>query len=364
MPRNGADAETGGCSTLTTTSRRSDRFLRALEGYSQVTFVSHVQPDPDSLGSMLGLAHLVETCLGKPTRLTRDGLICRAENKAMVDLLQLDLIPLEEVRWQPDEAVVMVDSQPKTGRHSFNGNVSVTAVIDHHSTPGDLEGIPFTDIRKRIGATCSLVARYTMEQEISIPRRIATALLYGIESELSGFPREASPLDDSAQLFLYPLADKDVIAQIRNARLPESYYESILQALQNSFLYDRLMISWVNEMAMPEHAAEVCDFMMRFEQVDWCVVGGICQDALVLSVRTVLPQAEAGELLRQVVGKLGRAGGHDRRAGGLIRLSSTAPSAVEELQSELRRRFLKVLKMDETRGRRLMPLREMLQHLQ
>ena len=66
-------------------ARRSDRFLDGLKDASGVTFVSHVHPDPDSLGSMMGLAHLVETCLGKPTRLTRDGLISRAENRAMVE---------------------------------------------------------------------------------------------------------------------------------------------------------------------------------------------------------------------------------------------------------------------------------------
>jgi len=41
-------------------ARRSDRFLAQLSGYKRVTLVTHVNPDPDSLGSMLGLAHLVE----------------------------------------------------------------------------------------------------------------------------------------------------------------------------------------------------------------------------------------------------------------------------------------------------------------
>src|ERR1700730_1969675 len=97
-------------------TRRSDRFLAGLAEFESVTFVSHVNPDPDALGSMLGLAHLVETCLGKPTRLTRDGLISRAENRAMVELLGIDLEPVDELSHQPGEAVVMVDSQPNTGR--------------------------------------------------------------------------------------------------------------------------------------------------------------------------------------------------------------------------------------------------------
>jgi nanoRNase/pAp phosphatase (c-di-AMP/oligoRNAs hydrolase) len=202
-----------------------------------------------------------------------------------------------------------------------------------------------------------------MEQEVTIPKRLATALLYGIETELSGYPREASARDDSALLYLYPLADKDLLAQIRNARLPQSYFEGLLHAMQNSFVYDRLIISWINELPQPELAAEIVDILIRFEEIDWAVCAGVYQDQLVLSVRSTLERARAGEMLRQVVGRLGKAGGHDRRAGGLIHLDSTAASAVEQMQGELRRRLLKALHIDECRGQRLVPKKEMLQNL-
>ena len=349
-------------------SRCSDRFLAGLEDFHSVTFVSHVHPDPDSLGSMLGLAHLVEVCLGKPTRLTCDGLISRAENRAMVELLEIELIPIEQLTAEETEpgetAVVMVDSQPNTGRHHLDPELPLYAVIDHHDTPGELEGVPFVDVRLGLGATCSIATSYLMEQKITPPPRLATGLLYGIETELSGYPREASGLDDRALLWLYPLADKDLLARIRNARLPQSYFECILQALQSSFIYDKLIISWVNELPQPELAAEVVDFLIRFEEVDWAFCAGVYQDQLILSARTTVRGARAGEVLRQIVGKLGRAGGHDRRAGGVIPLASTAPSAIEELQADLRRRLLKGLHIDECRGHRLMALREMLQNLQ
>ena len=163
-------------------NRRSDRFLAGLAGATSVTFGSHIHPDPDSLASMLGLAHLVETCLDKPTRLTRDGHIYRAENRALVDLLELDLLPIEELDWDEGAAVVMVDSQPNTGRHTISESIPLYAVIDHHDTPGDLEGIPFVDVRKSAGATCSLVTSYLIEQEVPIPPNLATGLLYGIET--------------------------------------------------------------------------------------------------------------------------------------------------------------------------------------
>jgi nanoRNase/pAp phosphatase (c-di-AMP/oligoRNAs hydrolase) len=281
----------------------------------------------------------------------------------MVDLLAIDLEPIDQLTWREGEIVVMVDSQPKTGRHSFDAGVPLFAVIDHHDTAGDLEGVPFVDVRRTLGATCSLVTSYLIEQNIVLPRRLATGLLYGIETELTGYPREASALDDSALIYLYPLADKDLLARIRNARLPQSYFECLVQALQSSFIYDRLIVSWANELPHPELAAEVVDFLIRFEEIDWAVCGGVYKDQLVLSVRAAVKDAKAGEMLRQVVGKMGRAGGHDRRAGGTIPLKSTSASAVEDVQCELRRRLLKALHIDECRGQRLVARRELLQNL-
>src|SRR5262245_16260400 len=115
MARKGADTMNG----RSTTTRRSDRFLAGLKDAAAVTLISHVHPDPARLGSMMGLAYLIEACLGKRSRLTRDGLISRAENRAMVDLLDIDLVPIEKASWQEGQALVMVDSQPNTGRHSL-----------------------------------------------------------------------------------------------------------------------------------------------------------------------------------------------------------------------------------------------------
>ena len=59
----------------------------------------------------------------------------------------------------------------------------------------------------------------------------------------------------------------------------------------------------------------------------------------------------------------GGVGGADRRAGGTIPLTSTAASAVEQIQGDLRRRLLKALHIEETRGQRLVSRKEMLQNL-
>ncbi len=338
-----------------TAHRASDRFLAGLADSPRVTFVSHVQPDPDSLGSMLGLSHLVNTRLRIPTRLTRDGLISRAENQEMVRALELELTPIEGISAMPHEAVVMVDSQPNTGRHSFNGELPLYAVIDHHTTPGDVRGIPFIDVRPTLGATCTLVTRYLIEQDVALSPRVATALYYGIETEVSGYPREATESDDSALQFLFPLVDKTALARIRNAKLPHSHFAVLLQALQHSLLYDRVIISWIDELPQPEHAAQIVDYLVRLDQVDWALCGGICDGNLILSMRTSLQGVQAGDLLRHVVGKYGKAGGHDRRAGGAISIQKRTPTELRHLKEELKRRLLQDLNIPEQTGHPLVP---------
>lgn len=344
--------------------RRSDRLLSSVKEASTVTFVSHVNPDPDSLGSMLGLSHLVHTCLKKPTRLIQDGVISRAENRAMVELLKIDLVPLEGWRQQEGEAVIMVDSQPCTGRHSFPEDTRLAAVVDHHDTPGDVSSVPFVDVRPGLGATCTIVTNYLTEQNVSFPRRVATALLYGIETELTGYPREGTATDDSAHHFLYPLADKDLLARIRNAPVPQDTFGCFLQALQRSFIYDRLIISWVNDLSAPELPAEVADFLIRFDAVDWAFCAGVYQQQLVMSLRAAVEGGNAGCILRDVAGQLGGCGGgHDRRAGGAIPLPNNSPTKIEQLQSDVRRGLIKALQIEECRGHRLVSPREMMNYL-
>lgn len=342
----------------------SEKLLDRLQDYKSIILVSHVHPDPDSLGSMLGLAYLFKKKLKKTSILTKDGFIGRAENQAMVRCLDIELTPIEEIDWKENHAVVMVDSQPRTGRHAIPEEVEVTAVIDHHEFSGSTKGLPFVDVRAGLGATCTLVTKYLMEQRLDPTEEIATALFYGIESEMTGYPREATPQDDGALLYLYQYASKDLLAEIKSARLPISYFETLIQALQNSFIYDNLIMAWAGDLAQPESAAEIADFLIRFEEVAWSFVCGVYENNLIMSLRTVHAKGRAGEILQEVVEDLGKAGGHDRRAGGSIPLDSTAPSALENIRAVLRKNLLAALEIDEQRGQRLVARRELLESIQ
>lgn len=320
MARLSAEPILNGRHSSPTRDRPSDAYLSALRPAGRVVFVSHVNPDPDSLGSMAALAHLTTTILGKPTVLTQDGVIGRAENRTMIDTLGLELVPTNQVQCRSGDAVVMVDSQPGTGRHTCPFAAHPLVVVDHHVTPGKLDGAAVVDIRPDLGACCTIATEYLTEQRVPIPKALATALFYGIETEVSGWPREATQADEDALSRLYPLSDHGALARIRNTALPKQHLEALALALRSAVRCDKLLFAWVDPLRVPDQAAEVVDFLIRTEGIDWAVCGGVCGDRVVLSVRAAMANANAGELLRRVVGDLGTAGGHHRRAGGSIPL--------------------------------------------
>src|SRR3954454_5815431 len=111
-----ADSETD---RLLLRQHRSERLLATLSPFTRVVLVSHVNPDPDALASMLGLQALLVHCQpGKRVVLTFDGMIARAENRVMVESIPIPLEPVQAVPITPGTAVVMVDTQPNTGRRA------------------------------------------------------------------------------------------------------------------------------------------------------------------------------------------------------------------------------------------------------
>jgi nanoRNase/pAp phosphatase (c-di-AMP/oligoRNAs hydrolase) len=212
----------------------------------------------------------------------------------------------------------------------------------------------FQDIRTHLGATSTMVTGYLIEQRVMVTPPLATALLYGIDSETMGYPREASSLDDGALIWLFPRADKDLLAQIRNTRLPQSHFATFQNALANAFLYDHVIVSWCGVVTQPDIVAEIADFFIRFDQVNWALAAGVFDGQMKLSLRAGLLGGRAGEVLHAVVNGLGSAGGHDRRAGGALVLSDRRPEAVESVLRTIRRRLLDRLQIDEQQGRRLL----------
>jgi nanoRNase/pAp phosphatase (c-di-AMP/oligoRNAs hydrolase) len=186
---------------------------------------------------------------------------------------------------------------------------------------------------------------------VPVDPKVATALFYGIAAETQDLGREATPADVAASQFLYPHTNKRRLSKIENARVPREYFQGFRDAIEKAQIYDKLVISVLNEVQYPDMVAEVADFLLRLDQVEWSAAMGFYNKYLYVSLRTTLRDINAGELLRKVLGSKS-AGGHDMIAGGRVRVAEGGVAA-EKIAVRIKDRLLKALAVDSTSARGL-----------
>jgi nanoRNase/pAp phosphatase (c-di-AMP/oligoRNAs hydrolase) len=325
--------------------------LQALESPGPLIILPHDNPDPDALASAATLKYIVTQTLKKEVVIALGGIVGRAENRAMLTYLSIDLVPVGEAPFGPDTRVALVDTQPGRANNSLPEGVVPAAVIDHHPAYATYEHVSFLDLRDQYGATSTIFTEYLKESRLPVEGKIATALFYGIAAETQDLGREATPADIAASQFLYPYSNKRRLAKIENARVPRAYFQVFRDAIEEAVIYDTVVISNLGELRYPDMVAEVADFLLRLDGVEWSAAMGCYEKNLHVSVRTTDREVNAGELLRKVLGGHS-AGGHDMIAGGRIRVDNGS-LGTEKAAVWVKERLLKALGVDAASGTHL-----------
>jgi nanoRNase/pAp phosphatase (c-di-AMP/oligoRNAs hydrolase) len=325
--------------------------LQALDSPRPLVILPHDNPDPDALASAAALKWLVGTLGHREAHIALGGIVGRAENRAMLTYLNITLVPVSEVHFGRDTGVLLVDTQPGRPNNSLPDGVSPVAVIDHHPAYGRYEGIPFLDLREAYGATSTIVTEYLQESKLVPDAKIATALFYGITAETQDLGREATASDIEAAHYLYPYANKRRLAKIENARVPREYFRIFRDGIDRATLYDRVVVSMLGDVQYPDMVAELADFLLRLDAVEWAAAMGTFGSCLHVSIRTTERDVNAGDLLQRVLGSK-VAGGHDMIAGGRIHVGDD-PASRARAAATVRDRLLRELGVDGTRGRPL-----------
>src|SRR5438309_5146193 len=127
------------------------KLLGVARGHHKALVLTHDNPDPDAVASACGLAHLLTEAAGVPTTAAYGGIIGRAENKALLKVLQLPVLPLGRVENQRRDLVCLVDTQPEVGNYSAPGRSLPEIVIDHHPARSASLLAAFHDVRGPAG---------------------------------------------------------------------------------------------------------------------------------------------------------------------------------------------------------------------
>ncbi|HEX9972213.1 MAG TPA: DHH family phosphoesterase, partial [bacterium] len=109
-----------------------ERLLRVIEGKKTALIVGHNNPDPDSIASAMAFQYFLSEIGGIKSDITFGGIIGRAENRALLNYLNLDLHYLEELDPCNYEIIALVDTHVGMGNNPIKSVFPVTIEIDHH----------------------------------------------------------------------------------------------------------------------------------------------------------------------------------------------------------------------------------------
>lgn len=319
---------------------------KVLLGCKRLLIIAHDNPDPDSLSSAATLRYILAKKFKIKSKIIYGGIVGRAENKTMVQLLKIPAKPIGDIPFKKYSHFALLDTQPGTGNNSLPSGIKPTIVIDHHplrkTTRAD-----FIDVRANYGATATILTEYLLASGLEIPSHLATALYYGLSSETQHLGREANDVDRQAYLTLFSYTNKKILSRIEHPRLSRDYFFNLSQALQNAFTYRHIIVSRLGLIQNPDYVPFIADLLLQLERMSWSLTLGQFEDKLLLSLRTTQTRANAGKLVQKLVHPIGRAGGHGMIAGGKISCTGKTDDEILKLEEELIQKFIKLLTKQE-----------------
>jgi nanoRNase/pAp phosphatase (c-di-AMP/oligoRNAs hydrolase) len=271
----------------------------------------------------------------------------------MVRTLGLQLSHLRHLSFDRYGRFALVDTQPETGNNQLPRALVPDAVFDHHPRRRATSTARFVDLRTDYGATATILGEYLTASGLEPTRALATALVYALRSETQDFRRESAGPDKDLYDRLLPLVDKRSLARIQSTRLPIGYFRNLHTALENLFTVETLIVSHLGTVEQPDIVPEIADLLLRLEGKTWSLCTGVYDDRVYLSIRTTNVRADAGRIMRRLVARSGKGGGHGMIAGGWVQITAGWADQPRALQEQLARRLARALKKN---PERLQPL--------
>jgi nanoRNase/pAp phosphatase (c-di-AMP/oligoRNAs hydrolase) len=316
------------------------KLLSLVKGKRKILIVTHENPDPDSIAAAFGLKYIFRKTMGVSSVIAYGGIIGRAENRAMVKVLGIDLVSLGTISPRNFSIIAVVDCQPHTGNIYLPKGVFPSIIIDHHPRTKTSQKAAYLDIPRYVGSTATIVAQYLRILGLEVDKKVATALFYGIRSDTRDLGRESTDDDIRAATFLFPHILQKKLARIEHPDLPRQYFVELNAVLNSAMIYGDAIIARVETIAWPEMIGEYADELIQMEGIRWCMCYGRHNGSLLFSIRTKRTNYMAGVLAHKICLGIGKGGGHETFAAGKIEIAQ-ALKKVKDPEDIVVKRFLK-----------------------
>lgn len=309
--------------TASTQGGRMGLLLSTIRSLSKpLAIFAHDNPDPDAIASAVGLVKIADS-VGTPAEACYFGDISHQENRALVNLLDLSLSAVDPETFDPDDygAIALVDHSQPGVNDSLPTDTPVRIVVDHHPPRMPIDETDrYVDIRPTVGSTSTIITEYFRRLGIDPSQQLATALLYGIQTDTKGFTREVSPADFDAAATLSERASDDDLKRIESPSVTSSVVETLATAIQRRDVRNSTLATCVGRITDRDALAQAADDLLNMEGITTVLVYGYTNDTIYVSGRTRGTQIDLGEILREALDQIGSAGGHANMAGAQLPL--------------------------------------------
>jgi nanoRNase/pAp phosphatase (c-di-AMP/oligoRNAs hydrolase) len=276
---------------------------------------THNFPDPDAVAASFGLKELLES-QNIHAEIIYDGELQRDALIKMIAQLNIPIYHWKQYELVDSDRIIIVDGckgnsnvEDLTGRE--------IAVIDHHKSL-TTEDVELIDIRPEYGSCSTIICEFYQELGVIPSREAASAMHIGLARDTDLYTRGMTEMDLSALSFLFPHSDLEMVNSIlrNNIQLSDlDYYKNILDNLME---YKGLAVCYLPEGCPQNLMGILGDFVLSLQEIHFAAIFANNSDAISVSFRNNWSDKDASHIMKRFTVGIGRGGGHNEMAGGLI----------------------------------------------
>lgn len=287
-----------------------------------VAIFSHAYVDPDAIGSMIGLAWLLEMVYNIDSVCFFDGDVSHPQNNAMVNLLDPPIRPIQEYNSSDYGLHIVCDTIPSHAGIGKN-NINFDLVIDHHKEPPN-GGFQGTYINLKAGsASATLFAimqklcklkNIWFDSDSERDQKVCTSLLVGIMTDTEGLlSQDATSYDIDAFYNLFEYRIPEALHQIIFFKRPKFWIDTKAAASGNAVCENGTTVVGLG--LIPNKSrdilADLASELKRWQGTDLSIVFGLVGgDRIEGCVRSVnYSSLSVSDLCKKLGGRHGQGGG-------------------------------------------------------
>jgi|SRR3989339_99884 len=278
-------------------------------------------PDPDAVASAMALRELLNQTnpLAKCVFVATEQVI-RQQNAEFIKEMKVEIQMLDKTDLKEYRLVAVVDAQPTFFGDAL-ADIKPQIVLDHHPCR-TVWHASLADVRADYGALSTIMTEYLLVARTKIPKRLYTALLYGIRSDTNNFERDARLEDISAYYFNFLHANRQLIRRIELNQIPDRFLRHFDYAHKHKRRYRDRVICFLGTVESADVCVQVADFYIRIINVFQVIIAGMVKDRLIIIFRGDGYRHDCGAIAIRAFGSIGSAGGH--RSAARVEISPDA----------------------------------------